>query len=206
MHALSRSHSFLTRVPQCSRGIYCSRTTYAKLNLKPPPPGPPPPPPTNFDAPSRPRLVHERPKQKELPIMRSRAPALIGLGILGVTAWAGFVVYATNQERLASSVTKQVLTQVRASQEIAAELGQGVVAEPTWWMVGQPYVDGAINLLQGKVDISMRVKGSKGAGTLYFTSIRKEKGQPFTILRFKLICDNGVVLENLHREGTISVS
>ncbi|GAB1523609.1 cytochrome oxidase assembly protein 1 [Rhizoctonia solani] len=145
MHALSRSHSFLTRVPQCSRGIYCSRTTYAKLNLKPPPPGPPPPPPTNFDAPSRPRLVHERPKQKELPIMRSRAPALIGLGILGVTAWAGFVVYATNQERLASSVTKQVLTQVRASQEIAAELGQGVVAEPTWWMVGQPYVDGAVS-------------------------------------------------------------
>lgn len=36
-------------------------------------------------------------------------------------------------------------------------------------------------MLQGTVDISMRVKGSKGAGTLYFTSIRKEKGQPFTI-------------------------
>lgn len=53
----------------------------------------------------------------------------------------------------------------------------------------------------GKVDISMRVKGSKGktcsskspnkllesragAGRVYFTSIRKEKGQPFTICKF----------------------
>ncbi|CAE6405041.1 unnamed protein product [Rhizoctonia solani] len=140
MHQLSRQYGFLTRVPQWSRGLSYSRTACAKLDLKPPPPGPPPPPPTNFDAPSRPRLVHERPKQRELPVMRSRAPALIGLGILGVTAWAGFVVYATNQERLASSVTRQVLTQVRASQEIAAELGPGVVAEPTWWMVGQPSI------------------------------------------------------------------
>ncbi|KDN48096.1 hypothetical protein RSAG8_03112, partial [Rhizoctonia solani AG-8 WAC10335] len=154
----------------------------------------------------RPRQVHERPHLKELPVIRSRAPAFIGLGILGVSAWAGFVVYATNQERLASSVTKQVLTQIRASPEVASELGPGVVAEPTWWMVGQPYVDGAINLLQGKVDISMRVKGSKGAGTLYFTSIRKEKGRPFTILRFKLICDNGVVLENIHRERIVPIS
>lgn len=111
-----------------------------------------------------------------------------------------------NQERLASSVTKQMLTQLRNSQEVAIELGTGIAAEPTWWMVGQPYVDGAINMLQGKVDISMRVKGSKGAGTIYFTSIRKEKGQPFTILRFKLICDNGTILENLHREGAMSIS
>ncbi|CAE6419063.1 unnamed protein product [Rhizoctonia solani] len=229
MYRLSRSCGSLSRVSQHSRGLSCSRVVCAKLDLKPPPPGPPPPSPTNFDAPSRPRPIHDRPQLKELPVIRSRAPAFIGLGLLGVSAWAGFVVYATNQERLASSVTKQVLTQIRASPEVASELGSGVVAEPTWWMiraspevaselgsgvvaeptwwmVGQPYVDGAINLLQGKVDISVRVKGSKGAGTLYFTSIRKEKGQPFTILRFKLICDNGVVLENLHREGIMPIS
>ncbi|CAE6534482.1 hypothetical protein RSOLAG22IIIB_00706 [Rhizoctonia solani] len=206
MRGLVRSCGSLSRIPQCSRGLSSSRAIYAKLDLKPPPPGPLPPPPVSFDAPSRPRPVHERPQLKELPVIRSRVPAFIGLSILGLSAWAGFVVYATNQERLASSVTKQVLTQIRASPEVASELGSGVVAEPTWWMLGQPYVDGAINLLQGKVDISMRVKGSKGAGTLYFTSIRKEKGQPFTILRFKLICDNGVILENLHREGIMPIS
>jgi hypothetical protein len=53
-------------------------------------------------------------------------------------------------------------------------------------------------MLQGNVDISFRVKGSRGervdasfslpvltllagAGTLYFTSVRKAKGEPFTI-------------------------
>ncbi|KAH7343978.1 cytochrome oxidase complex assembly protein 1-domain-containing protein [Rhizoctonia solani] len=218
MHRLSRSCGSLSRVSQHSRGLSCSRVIYAKLDLKPPPPGPPPPPPTNFDAPSRPRPIHDRPQLKELPVIRSRAPTFIGLGLLGVSAWAGFVVYATNQERLASSVTKQVLTQIRASPEVASELGSGVAAEPTWWMVGQPYVDGAVSnpihsqalvstllVFEGKVDISVRVKGSKGGGTLYFTSIRKEKGQPFTILRFKLICDNGVVLENLHREEVMPI-
>ncbi|KAJ1308463.1 hypothetical protein OPQ81_004167 [Rhizoctonia solani] len=206
MHRLSRSYDSLTRVPQWSRALSNSRTLCAKLDLKPPPPGPPPPPPVNFDAPSRPRVIHERPRLKELPVIRSRAPAFVGLGILGISAWACFVVYTTNQERLASSVTKQILTQIRASPEVASELGSGVVAEPTWWMVGQPYVNGAINLLQGNIDISMRVKGSKGAGTLYFTSIRKEKGQPFTILRFKLICDNGAIIENIHREGIMPIA
>ncbi|KAF8607570.1 DUF1783-domain-containing protein [Ceratobasidium sp. AG-I] len=196
MHRLSR----ISRIPASSRGFSSAYRVYAKLDLTPPPPGPPPPEPVTFDAPSRPRPVQDRPQPKELPVIRSRAPAILALGILGVSAWAGFILYATNQERLASSVVRQVITQLRASPEVAAQLGRGVVAEPTWWMIGQPYVDGAVNLLQGKVDISLRVKGSNGAGTVYFTSIRKEKGQPFTILRYKLICDNGTVLENLHLE------
>lgn len=76
---------------------------------------------------------------------QSRIPAILALGVLGISAWAGFILYATNQERLASSVTRQVLTQLRASPEVAAQLGRGVVAEPTWWMLGQPYVDGAVS-------------------------------------------------------------
>lgn len=54
-----------------------------------------------------------------------------------------------------------------------------------------------MSVLQGKVDISFRIRGSKGAlsrarrgvlidflegaGTVYFTSIRKNKGQKFLI-------------------------
>ena len=36
-------------------------------------------------------------------------------------------------------------------------------------------------MMQGNIDISFRVKGSKGAGTLYFTSIRRAKGSQFDI-------------------------
>lgn len=57
-----------------------------------------------------------------------------------------------------------------------------------------------ISTLQGNIDVSWRIRGTKGnsvkdlflildlliqgragSGTLYFTSIRKEKGRPFTI-------------------------
>ena len=38
-----------------------------------------------------------------------------------------------------------------------------------------------VNLPAGHVDISFRVRGPTGAGTVYFTSVRKDKGIPFTI-------------------------
>jgi len=63
--------------------------------------------------------------------------------------------------------------------------------------------------------LSFRVRGSKGAGTVYFTSIRTEKGVPFTncafcllfvtligealmhciSVRFKVIADDGTVVQ-----------
>ncbi|QRV87481.1 CoA-binding domain protein [Ceratobasidium sp. AG-Ba] len=202
---LIRNVSHFERLPRTTRSLSSSQKICAKLDLKPPPPGPPPPQPVTFDSPSKPRIVHDRPQPKDLPVIQSRAPAIIALGILGISAWAGFIIYATNQERLASSVVRQVLTQLKASPEVGAVLGRSVGPEPTWWMLGQPYVDGGGRITIGKVDISMRVKGTNGAGTIYFTSIRKEKGQPFTILRYKLICDNGVVLDNLHQEGLVPV-
>lgn len=74
-------------------------------------------------------------------------------------------------------------------------LGEAIRAEPVWYLNGDPWVNGSIRLLQGNVDLSFRVKGHKDSGTLYFTSIRKNKGEPFTILRFKVIGDNGQVIE-----------
>lgn len=38
-----------------------------------------------------------------------------------------------------------------------------------------------INMMQGNVDLSYRIKGTKGSGTLYFTSVRRDKGLPFDI-------------------------
>jgi len=51
-----------------------------------------------------------------------------------------------------------------------------------------------VKMLQGNIDISFRVKGHKGAGTVYFTSIRKARGEPFTALRFKIIADDGTII------------
>jgi len=47
------------------------------------------------------------------------------------------------------------------------------------------------------VDVSFRVKGSNGAGVLYFTSVRTRKGADFTNMRYKLILDDGTELNLL---------
>jgi len=119
---------------------------------------------------------------------------LLAFGVVGVSAWATFYAYATNQEKLSSSVVRQLMETIRASPELRDVLGDAIRPEPVWWLNGDPWINGSISLMQGNVDLSFRLKGHKGSGTLYFTSIRKAKGEPFTILRFKVIADDGTVV------------
>ncbi|KZT23987.1 DUF1783-domain-containing protein [Neolentinus lepideus HHB14362 ss-1] len=145
-----------------------------------------------FSAPSKPRQYYTRPNvHRELPQLKSRWPVILAAGTLGVTAWAAFYLYAANQEKLSSSVMKQVMNIVKEDPQIKETLGEAIRPEPQWYLNGDPWIEGTINMLQGHVDVSFRVKGHKGAGTLYFTSVRKAKGEPFTILRFKIIADDG---------------
>ncbi|KAH8117320.1 cytochrome oxidase complex assembly protein 1-domain-containing protein [Phellopilus nigrolimitatus] len=153
------------------------------------------PKPETFESVARPGAYYERPRiKRDLPIVTSPWMGLLAFGFVGVAGWGAFIKYTTNQERLASSVVRQILQNLRESDLVRETLGEGVRPEPTWYLNGDPWIDGTINMLQGNVDITLRVKGSKGAGTLYFTSIRKEKGQPFTLIRFKIICDSGTVI------------
>jgi len=116
---------------------------------------------------------------------------MVGAGVL--SAWTAFLLYTTNQERLSSSVVRQFVLKLKRTQnpELIEALGENITLQPTWWLFNEPHVNGQINMPKGHVDVSMRVAGSKGAGTLYFTSIRREKGAPFSILRFKAITDDG---------------
>jgi len=130
---------------------------------------------------SRPRAVHSRPgPMRELPNPKPRVMYYAGAG-----------------ERLASSVVRQIMDVLQRSNDglLTGNVGRRINMVPSWFWFNQPHIAGTINLLQGKVDISFRVQGPEGSGTVYFSSIRKIKGQPFTILRFKLICDNGEVVQ-----------
>jgi cytochrome c oxidase assembly factor 1 len=125
----------------------------------------------------------------------------LAFATVGVSAWAAFLLFATNQEKLASSVVKQILQTVRENEELKEMLGDAIRPEPAWYLNGDPWIHGSvitttrfcsihsisshsfytkINLPQGNVDLSFRLKGHRGSGTLYFTSIRKAKGEPFT--------------------------
>ncbi|KAF8575786.1 DUF1783-domain-containing protein [Ramaria rubella] len=148
-----------------------------------------------FDSPSKPREYYVRPHPKrDLPELKSSITFFMLLAALGLSAWSAFILYATNMERLSSSVVRQLSSNLRTTSIVKETLGDNIKFEKKWWLGGEPWIDGSINLLQGNVDVSFRIEGSKGAGTVYFTSVREEKGRPFTILRSKIICDTGVVL------------
>ncbi|KAF8237085.1 DUF1783-domain-containing protein [Tricholoma matsutake] len=162
---------------------------------------PRPPPPASepeietFSATSKPRpYAAKHPPFRELPRLQRRWPMVLAAAALGISAWGVFMVVVTNQEKISSSVVKQIMRSVREDARLKEVLGEAMRPQPEWWLNGDPKIHGRISQLQGNVDVSFRIKGSKGSGTLYFTSIRKEKGLPFTILRFKVICDNGAVI------------
>ncbi|TFK36443.1 cytochrome oxidase complex assembly protein 1-domain-containing protein [Crucibulum laeve] len=161
----------------------------------------PPPPPTHepavqlFSETSQPRPYYAKhPPFRDLPKPAKTWPVLLVVGAVGITGWVGFMNYVTNQEMLSSSVFRSIMRSVREDEQLQQHLGQAIRPQPEWWLNGDPRIQGKINQLQGNIDVSFRIRGSKGSGTLYFTSIRKEKGVPFTILRFKVICDDGAVV------------
>ncbi|KAG7087646.1 hypothetical protein E1B28_013594 [Marasmius oreades] len=153
---------------------------------------------TLFAGTSQPRPYsahHSTPKLKrDLPRLPRRWPFVVAFSLLGLTGWAGFMTVVTNQEKITSSVFKQVMRTIRNDSKVYEMLGDAIRPQSEWWLNGDPNIKGQISTMQGNVDMSFRVKGSKGSGTVYFTSIRREKGVPFTILRFKVIGDDGSVI------------
>ncbi|KAI9632559.1 cytochrome oxidase complex assembly protein 1-domain-containing protein [Dioszegia hungarica] len=115
-----------------------------------------------FAGPSKPRVMYERPGGRELPMISSRLPWFIALGLLGMGVWGAFILQATNAERLASSVLRQVNFQLRNSNDVRELLGDGIRLEPNWLGIGEPWISGSINMMQGRVDLSFRIIGSKG--------------------------------------------
>jgi cytochrome c oxidase assembly factor 1 len=104
---------------------------------------------------------------------------------------------------------RRVLSELRESEDVRAVLGDAVRTEPMWYLNGSPWVSGSVKMLQGNIDVSFRVKGhrgthklllrtvtsllifclsgtGKGAGTVYFTSIRRERGGPFTTCAYQV--------------------
>ncbi|KAL7423376.1 cytochrome oxidase assembly protein 1 [Cryptotrichosporon argae] len=143
----------------------------------------------DFAGPSRPRLVYERPR--DLPLLRV---GHVALAALGLGSWALFVLHATNNERLSSSVLRQVLFQLRNSPDVVALLGGSARLGDNWWGFGEPWISGGINLMQGRVDLKFRIQGARQGATVFFTSIRPQQAAAWRIVRYKLIADDGHVL------------
>ncbi|KAJ7758941.1 cytochrome oxidase complex assembly protein 1-domain-containing protein, partial [Mycena maculata] len=159
----------------------------------------PPPPkesPTveTFSAPSRPKPFF-RPPRRALPSHRRTWPLAVVVVTLGAGCWTAFFGYVTNETKATSSVVRQILRATSKDQNVARVLGDCIVPQPEWWLNGHSRIRGELNQIQGSIDLSLRLRGSRGAGTLYFTSVRKANGMPYEIMRFRVISDDGEIVE-----------
>lgn len=115
-------------------------------------PSPPPPP-------SRP-YARTRPA---LPVVRSfYRPAILLSLALTLGTWSAFTLHATNKERLSSSVVKNIVDHIRQDRDIERLMGDNVQLERSTYLLGDPWIRGNINMMQGRVDIKFRLKGQKG--------------------------------------------
>ncbi|GAA5908600.1 hypothetical protein JCM6882_003689 [Rhodosporidiobolus microsporus] len=151
---------------------------------------------SSFARPSGPglprRIVREQP-ERDLPELKSRTPLYLTLALASALAWAGFLSYATNNERANSSVVRSLSFQLRSWPVVKEFLGDNVKIEPVFGSLIR--VKGSINMLAGRIDVQFPVRGSKAGGTASFTSIRRGKAGSFEVLRWKITREDGAVLD-----------
>jgi len=182
--------------PPLNAHVSISRRAFATEQLpRPPPSSSNEPAVETFESTSKPKPYYGRPPPRtDLPLQKRRWPLVTAFIAAGIAGWAVFLLVVANQEKLSSSVVRQIMRTIKENKELKEVLGDAIRPQPEWWLNGDPWIEGAINMMQGNVDVSFRLKGHQGSGTLYFTSVRKAKGEPFTILRFRIRGDDGTIV------------
>lgn len=140
---------------------------------------------------------------RSLPDIPTRKPFYISVFVVVASAWSAFIYFSTNSEKANSSVVKALLFELRHQPLTRQALGDPVQPEKDD-AFGQLWVEGKINLMQGSVDVAFRVKGSQGAGKVYFTSVRRDRESEFEIVRWKLIRDDGKFFDLRQESPSIS--
>jgi cytochrome c oxidase assembly factor 1 len=64
--------------------------------------------------------------------------------VVGLVGWAAFLVVVANQEKLSSSVVRQIMRTVKDSEELKEMLGESIRPQPEWWLNGDPWIDGSV--------------------------------------------------------------
>jgi cytochrome c oxidase assembly factor 1 len=73
---------------------------------------------------------------------------ILATAALGIAGWGVFMAVVTNQEKLSSSVVKQIMRSVREDEQLKEVLGGAIRPQPEWWLNGDPKINGRVrNLL-----------------------------------------------------------
>lgn len=140
---------------------------------------------------SKPRPYHlKHPPPRELPRLEVRLHSLtvlcslnhltsfqsrflplkaILLGALGISLWGAFLLHTTNAEKASSSVVKGILRELRDTEVLRGVLGDAIRVQGEWWLNGSPWIRGKVSTMQGSVDVSFKVKGTRGRCLVFFS-------------------------------------
>jgi cytochrome c oxidase assembly factor 1 len=77
-----------------------------------------------------------------------------------------------NYQKSSSSTVNSILYALRTN-----ETARSVLGDEIYFASKVPWISGELNPMQGRIDISFRVKGRKGAGKVKFVSTRKRGNQ-----------------------------
>lgn len=97
-----------------------------------------------------------------------------------------------NYQKSSSSVVSSTMYSLRTSPKAREYLGDEV-----YFASKMPWIWGEMNQLQGKIDISFEVKGTKAQGTMRFTSRRETRRGAFETSEWSLTTSDGTKIDLL---------
>jgi hypothetical protein len=69
---------------------------------------------------------------------------------------------ATSASTSSPPTDEPLMTERAVRKALHENIGLFIRPEPAWWLNGDPYIEGNIMMLQGHVDLCMRIRGSNG--------------------------------------------
>jgi cytochrome c oxidase assembly factor 1 len=69
---------------------------------------------------------------------------LLAAAAFGIAGWGVFMAVITNQEKISSSVVKQIMRSVRDDAQLKEVLGEAIRPQPEWWLNGDPKINGKV--------------------------------------------------------------
>ncbi|KAJ4306876.1 cytochrome oxidase assembly protein 1 [Collariella sp. IMI 366227] len=97
-----------------------------------------------------------------------------------------------NYQKLSSPVVGATLYALRTSEKARAYLGDEI-----YFAQQIPWISGEMNQLQGRINITFRVKGTRCGGVMHFASYRPSPRGMFETTEWSLETDDGVVIDLL---------
>ncbi|KAF3907223.1 hypothetical protein ABW20_dc0101799 [Dactylellina cionopaga] len=141
----------------------------------------------------------QRSSNRELPDVTPKRSYLIHIPLFLLSMYiAANLLF--NYQRSSSSVVSSTLYALRVNSEARDVLGDEIAFKAKTI----PWIHGTMDQMHGKIEISYKVKGTKGEGTVHFTSLREGgRAGKFKTKRWALELSGGESLNLLVDDKTL---